>query len=376
MPRRGGHRHLVYFIDGTWLWAGSNQSAGVYSNIYRMNMHLRADGKDDHAQITHYTRGLGAVNGLNKYTSGGFSYGIDDQIADLYVNICSNYEEGDKIYLFGFSRGAVVARALSGLLSMGILDADHINMFGYIWDAYVTSGQARLRNNRSNTAGILPNLRGKYSNETPEIEFLGVFDTVSGGAGVIASAQKLRIPNGNLSANVKNAVQLLAIDESRDHFRPITWSGRFQANNSAQKSAGHLEQIWMPGVHSDIGGAYHDRFLGDLSLFTMIDRVTAKTDLAFDEDIRSKIYEQIVSPSGGHIVRVNNEISGFSNYLPFYKSRRNLDPNISQFIHQFAFDLRGKPVFYKHPTKTSLYNVHRKFEILPVAPISISEMYK
>ena len=138
--RVGGHRHLVYFIDGTWLWPGSGKALDVYSNIYRMNMLLEEEAADGKAQIVHYTRGLGGVDGLRKYSSGGFSYGIDESIADLYINICSNYQTGDKIYIFGFSRGAVVARALSGLLSRGILKDTDINLFNYVWNDFMRGG--------------------------------------------------------------------------------------------------------------------------------------------------------------------------------------------------------------------------------------------
>src|SRR5580704_16952812 len=144
MARTGGFRHLVYFVDGTWLWAGSDNSLDVYSNVYRLVTLLKADGEDGHAQIVHYSRGLGAVRGLRQYAAGGFASGIDELVADLYVNICSNYERGDKIYLFGFSRGAVVARALTGLLSHGILEAKYINMFAHVWASYTGQGEVLL----------------------------------------------------------------------------------------------------------------------------------------------------------------------------------------------------------------------------------------
>ncbi len=105
--RKGGSRHLIYFIDGTWLWSGSDKNLDVYSNIWRMNLLLDADDDDGRAQVVHYSRGLGAVDDtIGAYVAGGLAFGIDELIADLYVNICSNYQRGDKIYIFGFSRGA------------------------------------------------------------------------------------------------------------------------------------------------------------------------------------------------------------------------------------------------------------------------------
>ena len=77
MPRRkGGFRHLIYLIDGTWLWAGSDKTLDVYSNVYRLNTLLKADDEDGRAQIVHYVRGLGAVEGKEMLTQGGFASGI------------------------------------------------------------------------------------------------------------------------------------------------------------------------------------------------------------------------------------------------------------------------------------------------------------
>src|SRR5215510_1553835 len=50
----------------------------VYSNIYLLNTLLHADDKEGRAQIVHYSRGLGAVEGIRKYTFGGFAYGTTE----------------------------------------------------------------------------------------------------------------------------------------------------------------------------------------------------------------------------------------------------------------------------------------------------------
>jgi uncharacterized protein (DUF2235 family) len=105
--------------------------------LARLNTLLNADDAEGHAQIVHYTWGLSRRKRSCWLWQGAFSSGIDDLIADLYVNICANYERGDKIYIFGFSRGAVIARALTGLRSFGILKADHINMFTQVWKAHL-----------------------------------------------------------------------------------------------------------------------------------------------------------------------------------------------------------------------------------------------
>jgi uncharacterized protein (DUF2235 family) len=361
MARKGGFRHLVYFIDGTWLWAGSDSTFEVYSNIYLLNTLLKADDKDGRAQIVHYSRGLGAVDGIRKYTSGGFAYGIDDLVADLYINICSNYEPGDRLYIFGFSRGAVVARALSGLLSKGILKEQHANMFSHVWRDYVATGDVAL----AGITTVAPKHQEKIAeyknfcwNTDAKIEFLGVFETVAGGHGVSEVAQQLRLGQRNLLPNVKHALQLLAIDESRSFFSPIMWTGMKEPSK-----ADSLEQIWVAGVHSDLGGAYRSRLLGNVSLLTMIDRVITKTDLTFD---LPACREYNKPPDRGELVQIHNEYTRLWRlFCPFPESRR-IDQNIVQHLHPFTKALNRHPVKYKGvPTQTA-YHLADAFERLPV----------
>jgi uncharacterized protein (DUF2235 family) len=369
MPRKGGFRHLIYFIDGTWLWPGSDKTLDVYSNIYLLNTLINADDERGHAQIVHYSRGLGAVDGIRKYTSGGFAYGIDELVADLYVNICSNYEPGDKLYIFGFSRGAVVARALSGLLSKGILEARHVNMFAHVWGDYVGAGEVALPGlpeDAPNPSIPIAKYKSLCSEPDPTIEFLGVFDTVVGGHGISAVAQKLRLRERKVPANVKNAVQLLAIDECRSFFRPIMWTG------ARDQEKTHLEQIWLPGVHSDVGGAYSNRFLGNISLLTMVDRVIARTSLSFDLD---QCAEYNSPPLAGGLVRIHNEYTKLWRlFCPFPESRR-VDTDFELSIHPFAKWLKGRAVNYKTGEAHSLYALAKELEDLPEAKEFISRKF-
>jgi uncharacterized protein (DUF2235 family) len=378
MARKGGFRHLVYFIDGTWLWAGSDNSLDVYSNIYRLNTLLNADDEGGHAQIVHYSRGLGALKGLRQYTAGGFSYGIDEMVADLYVNICSNYEPGDKIYLFGFSRGAVVARALTGLLSHGILEANHINMFAHVWASYVGQGEVLLPGQPRTSVAKSTDGGPKKINYTrfcserdPQIEFVGVFDTVAGGHGMSAIAQKLRLSARHVHSNVKHAVQLLAIDEARTFFRPILWTG-LNPPGKASRDKRTLEQIWMPGVHSDIGGAYSKRHIGNIALLTMIDRVIHRTSLSFDLKECRKLH---VSSAAGDLVRIHNEFTRTWRLLSG-ESARQVDGSANQFIHPCALRLANTPVSFKREKKSTPYSLPSQFAALPVAEEFISSKFK
>ena len=363
MARKGGFRHLIYFIASSMepgFWAGSDYTLDVYSNIYLLNTLLKADDKDGRAQIVHYSRGLGAVDGIRKYTSGGFAYGIDELVADLYINICSNYEPGDRLYIFGFSRGAVVARALSGLISKGILKDKHVNMFAHVWRDYIGTGDVALRGiskgGPEHKEEIADYKKSCWEAE-PKIEFLGVFDTVTGGHGLSEVAQKLRLGERNLLPNIKHALQLLAIDESRSFFRPIIWAGMKDPSKTES-----LEQIWMPGVHSDLGGAYPSRFLGNISLLTMIDRVIAKTELAFD---LSACREYNKGPTPGQLVHIHNEYTKLWRlFCPFPESR-GINDNVVQHVHPFTKALNQRAVRYKASTNQIPYPLADAFQRLP-----------
>jgi uncharacterized protein (DUF2235 family) len=373
MPRKGGYRHLIYFIDGTWLWAGSDKSLDVYSNIYRFNLLLDADDTEGRAQIVHYTRGLGAVSGTRQYSAGGFANGIDELVADLYVNICSNYERGDKLYLFGFSRGAVVARALTGLLSHGILEAHHINMFAHVWAAYTGQGDVLLPGQPPGTAAKEPAIdyTSFCSDRSPPIEFVGVFDTVSGGNGITEIAQKLRLSARKVQPNVKHALQLLAIDETRSFFKPVLWTGLGDSEKRLRYRR-TLEQIWMPGVHSDVGGAYSKRHLGNLALITMIDRAIARTTLSFD--LRQCRNVRVFADKGD-LVRIHDEFTRSWNLFSGSQARK-IEADIPQSLHPFAKHLVGKPVAYKGNRKSTIYTLPPQFSALPVAEEFLSDNFR
>ncbi|WP_338829936.1 DUF2235 domain-containing protein [Bradyrhizobium sp. 27S5] len=380
MARTGGFRHLIYFIDGTWLWAG-NDDFDVYSNVYRLNTLLNADDDNGRAQIVHYSRGLGAGPGkAKKWLAGAFAFGIDELVADLYVNICSNFERGDRIYIFGFSRGAVVARALTGLLSHGILKAHHINRFGYVWRSYARSGEMLASGQSEETLTKVrlssegePIDAKSFSDPNPKIEFVGVFDTVSGGHGPAEVAQQLRLSSGLVQPNVKHALHLISIDETRLFFKPIYWTGLGTSSDGPTfRSKRSLEQIWMPGVHSDVGGAYSKRQLGNLALLTMIDRVIARTELSFDLKEVGKLQ---VLPEGGDHIRVHNEFVGT---WPLWSgaSQRLIDRRITQTIHPFAKKMMSMPVSYKTGSKPDLYKLSSDLAAMDEAEEFLSDHFE
>jgi hypothetical protein len=113
----------------------------------------------------------------------------------------------------------------------------------------------------------------------------------------------------------------------------------------------------MPGVHSDVGGAYDKRHLGNLALLTMVDRVIAHTELSFD---LKEVRKLQVLPDGGDRIQVHNEFSGT---WPLWSgaSPRLIDRGVIQTIHPFAKKMTSLPINYKDKATADFYRLSPEF---------------
>lgn len=199
---------------------------------------------------------------------------------DAYKFIIWNYEIGDEIYLFGFSRGAYTVRSLAGLIrTAGLVKNNNLRL---IKDAYIM-----YRNRDDNTqhpdGDQAEKFRALYSQPEVRIKFIGVWDTV-GALGIpiklLYNKTKYLFHDTTLSSYVDFAYHALAIDEQRENFQPALWqqSENVKKNNIKQI----LEQRWFTGVHSNIGGGYPDEGLSDLALQWLVDKAKA-VGLSFED---------------------------------------------------------------------------------------------
>jgi len=257
MPPTG--RRLLFFFDGT-----SERAAGpvdvTLTNAFRLNQEITF-GFNGTPQIAFYFAGVGTRgDGIAAATGRGF----DQIVIESFINLSSNYMEGDHIYLFGFSRGAAAARALSSLLSVvGLLNADNLAFFPEVWEYFVDD---KLR--PTEKAKLRKKFQPSLVAPAPRVEFLGCFDTVAGsGWDRINLFTHVRLHNARLEPSVRHAVQILSIDDDRNpSFSPSLWAGKSTEDQT-------LEQVWMPGVHADIGGCSDAILIGNIALLTMIERV-------------------------------------------------------------------------------------------------------
>lgn len=213
-----------------------------------------------------------------------------------------NYDEGDEIFLVGFSRGAFIARSISGLISsVGILTKPGIGAFYPIFKDWENQNNAAYQPKLKTYLWPLegrPTFRdgskayydklvaaGLSHPTLPLIKAIGVFDT-AGSLGVPTirlfgwqlhthSTREYAFTNTEVAPNVEHAYQALALDERRTPFTPPLWETPADDSGAVLKE---LKQTWFPGVHKGIGGGYADTSSADITLAWMITHLSQFLD--------------------------------------------------------------------------------------------------
>lgn len=269
-------KRLIVCCDGTW-----NGLSGEYpTNVVKISQAIRSTDAQGISQLVYYEEGLG-TKWYDRWVGGAFGWGIDANIADAYRFLCLNYEPGDEIYLFGFSRGAYTVRSLVGFIyCSGLLNRSHIRKIPEAYQMY------RDRKIRPSNA-IAEKFRQEHGDRVP-IKVLGCWDTV-GALGIPDLVPflpfdylinlKYQFHDTELSRIIQNAFHAMAIDERRKSF-VVTHMERSGKNPDQQ-----VEEIWFPGTHGCVGGGtLANRRLSDAALVWMMEKVGA-LGLAFDTQL-------------------------------------------------------------------------------------------
>jgi uncharacterized protein (DUF2235 family) len=243
-------------------------------------------------QKAFYDAGVGTEGGLVDRLLGGASgLGLDKNIQDGYRFLMHTYEPGDKIYLFGFSRGAYTVRSLAGFLrNSGLLHMKHSDRFNEAFELY----RSESKDPKSPDAS---KFRAAYSQEV-DIEFIGVWDTV-GALGIPTTRfghifnRRHLFHDVELSGSVKRGYQVLAIDERRRPFRASIWGILDKDGNyilgaepkiidAESGERQDVEQVWFAGYHSDVGGGTSHDDLSDVA-FEWMRKKAESAGLVLDE---------------------------------------------------------------------------------------------
>lgn len=244
-------KNIVICCDGT-----GNQFGNSNSNVVKLFSVIERDPRE---QIAYYDPGVGTTKSTGvlislkswwrKLLGLATGYGIYENVYEAYSYLMENYEEGDKIFLFGFSRGAYTVRVLSGFVfMMGLLEKGCQNLIPYAFQIY-----ARKKPDFK----IAGKFKSNFSRNCP-IEFMGIWDTVSS-VGYFGNWKSYPYTTNN--KNVKIIRHALAIDERRAFYNQNSLGSK---ENEGQS----IKEVWFTGVHSDIGGSY-DELESGLSKITL-----------------------------------------------------------------------------------------------------------
>jgi len=300
-------KRLVVCCDGTW----NRMSAAEPTNVLMAAQSVLSSDPRGVQQVTYYDEGVGTTYVVSRkietMLAGAFGLGLLDKIEAAYRFLIFNYEPGDEIFIFGFSRGAYTARSLSGLVrKCGIIPralagkiADVIKFYKDK-DTHPDSDTAQdFRMNYSPTVVLKEEDRDWRiaRNGDPSIieklpllnvAYLGVWDTV-GALGVpqhllisrlFRTKEKYAFHDEKLSSTVASARHAVAIDEDRLSFAPSTWEN-LDILNSAKGSTTAYQQLWFPGGHGSVGGGGNVRGLSNYAFGWVMEGAAAQ-GLALD----------------------------------------------------------------------------------------------
>lgn len=263
-------RRLIVCCDGTW--NTPDQKIGAIArptNVTKLALCIAGTDSAGTPQRAYYHPGVGT--GRWDHLRGGvFGVGLSTNVLDAYHFLIDNYEDGDELWFFGFSRGAFTARSVAGLVrNCGILRKENLDRMNEAYALYRSRAESP-----SGTASTL--FRHAFSYE-PRIRFIGVWDTV-GALGipvpttkwlqhiVVRFNHRWAFHDTRLSAQVEGAFHALAIDEKRKAFAPTLWTQQDGAGAQV------LEQVWFAGAHCDVGGGNRESGLSDIALLWMFDK--------------------------------------------------------------------------------------------------------
>jgi uncharacterized protein (DUF2235 family) len=268
-------KNIVLCLDGT-----ANEFAANNTNVIKLFSIL---DRDPERQACYYHPGVGtmpppgALTWLAKKITLilglAFGYGLSADIGAAYAFLIQNYRPGDRVYVFGFSRGAYTARALCSLVRMyGLIGRGNEPLIPYALRLLREIHEAGTPKAKAEYFALAESFRETFSVAECRPWFVGVWDTVSSVGWV---ANPLYLPFTGENDAIEIGRHAVAIDERRAFFRTNLWRGRDGTPPAGPKD---MKQVWFPGVHCDVGGGYAESESGPASeaLYWMLREAEAK----------------------------------------------------------------------------------------------------
>ncbi len=237
-------KNIVICLDGT-----GNQFKEDNSNVVKLFRVLVRDS----SQIAYYDPGVGTLGDpdyktpvakrINKLLGLAFGRGLTRNVEQAYSYLMENYRFGDRLFVFGFSRGAYTARVLAGFISScGLLEPGCQNLIPYAMKLYKA---------KDPDFKILSRFKSTFGRKI-NIDFLGLWDSVNTTGWVY---NPMLLPYTTNNKSVLTLRHALAIDERRSFFKDMRWGRKYADRQD-------IKEVWFPGVHSDVGGGYSEQESG------------------------------------------------------------------------------------------------------------------
>jgi uncharacterized protein (DUF2235 family) len=270
-------KNVVVCCDGT-----ANEFAPDRTNVVKLFFALVHDPA---RQVCFYHPGIGTMEppgALTRFSrtvtrvlARAIGYGLEADIRDAYAFLMNHFAAGDRVYLFGFSRGAYTVRAVTALLHMyGLIRPGNESLIPYAIRMMMAITNLRQKRNESaddaasDYFDLAREFRDHFSIRDCNPHFVGVFDTVSS-VGWIENP--IRLPYTSNNPSIAIGRHAIAIDERRAFFRTNLW------HPNPTGGPKDVKQVWFPGVHCDVGGGYPEAESGlsKIALEWMLDEAVA-----------------------------------------------------------------------------------------------------
>ncbi|MCK1547036.1 DUF2235 domain-containing protein [Bradyrhizobium sp. 179] len=295
-------KNILVFADGTGNEGGLLPDESR-TNVYKLYRATRTGPDsiiDPKRQLALYIPGIGtpvpghtnAWGRLKETVQQMFGFGITKKIIDCYVAIIGVWEPEDRIYLFGFSRGAYTARCLAHVLELcGIptkerdgqpISLDPASLRKVAKEAVSSIYWLGMPRAAAEADKRAAQFRNAYSSQVgrragASAYFIGIWDAVA------AIGWQRFFPDWaydrHFPSDIQYARHLQSIDEGRRDFKRVPWGGSGTVKwPERQGEPEQFDQIWFAGNHADIGGSYpeNESRLSDITLAWMVEFITQK----------------------------------------------------------------------------------------------------
>lgn len=306
-------KRLIFCFDGTT----NKLTRDDPTNVVLVAASIPPVTPDGTTQIIHYDEGVGTAAFSTATSMAGI--GLLDNVREAYSFLVFNYEPGDEIFVFGFSRGGFSGQSFIGLIRyIGIIDrlqAGRIDEGIKLYQARASdpdgTGTAMLKFRAENASRVcigdyddayrVENRPGYVCGSSPPltIRYAGIWDAVKaiGVPAVLPGSKFINKPwdfhDSRLTHFVESARHALALDERRALFPPEPWTNvdelnRAKGEDTASRDASY-QQRWFPGTHTSVGGGGDIRGLSDGALFWVIEGAK-RAGLVMDIGAQTRIY--------------------------------------------------------------------------------------